>query len=687
MKKIVFSFAVLTLLLVLSAAPGAAKKNKNARQAAQMMRRNQAQRQRAMPASQTAPVANRKGNRKGRATNRSSNQNAPSSAAPARQILVGASGAPPFSQNRAAVAGAASKIDVLVLEKLGQAGQKPNLPAGDELFLRRVYLDAAGRIPTGDEATAFLSSNASDKRAQLIDALLLSEGYVSHNFNWLADMLRVKDKVAKSGPAYAYEEWLKERLVANGAWNQTVYQMMTAEGGLSTVGAAGYLLRDPAMPLDNLSNTLTTFLGANIACAQCHDHPSAPWTQRQFYEMAGFFGDVQTNLVKSNGLVKKVIRQSTKLDESDKKLLARLAAANNAQVQIVPGKKLTFPKDYQYDDAKPGDIVHPALFTWDESDKKNPAFAVDAKNPATRRTAFATWLTHPDNPRFAVTIANRVWQRHFGLGVQEPVTDMDDLNKASNPALLVHLGAEMKRLNFDLREFQRVLFNTQTYQRQSGVSPNLDKGPYLFPGPILRRLTAAQAWDSVLTLAVGSELDRYKLKRAEALQKLVINKPLTVKSLEEKALEMRGQNLKKSAGGYETEDGRTAAAPRFAGMVLARASELEQPGKESHFLRMFGQSDREIADDSSREGGIPQVLMMMNGDVQSVLAHKDALALKSAARLALPERQIESLYLSFLGRRPTVTEKTKVLQAFQQGMTLPELTWVLFNTREFIFVQ
>ena len=335
--------------------------------------------------------------------------------------------------------------------------------------------------------------------------------------------------------------------------------------------------------------------------------------------------------------------------------------------------------------------MHPALFTWDDSDKKSAAYAVDTTDPSKRRESFAKWLTHPDNPRFAVAIANRMWQKNFGLAVQEPISDLDDLSKAFNPPLLVHLAAEMKRLNFDLREFQRVLYNTRTYQRQANITPDLGKGPYLFSGPVLRRMTAEQAWDSVLTLAAGSGLNYYQLKRAEALKPLVIpGQELSIQALEDKATTLRGQNMKNMNPNvlrYETIDGKDAPPPRFVGMILARASELEQPSKESHFLRMFGESDREIADDSSREGGIPQVLMLMNGDVQRVIGNSEALALKSAALQPNKEKQIESLYLSFLGRMPSATEKTKVLNALNQGMTLPELTWVLFNTREFIFVQ
>ncbi len=682
-------FVGLLTVLVMVGTPQvqAAKNNKGAANRASM----QAQRQQQMERQQQ----NRQGaNKRKNDNNRRGNQNearVTRPTAPTKQTLMAAPDAVPLTQSTQQVTASAAKIDALVSEKLSEAKQKPNATASDEQFLRRVYLDAAGRIPTADEAIAFLSSNAPDKRAQIIDALLMSADYRSQSFNWLADMLRVKDKVGKGGPTFTYQEWLKERIAKNSPWNNSVYQMMTAEGRLVNNGAAGYLLRDPGMPLDNLSGTLTTFLGANVACAQCHDHPLAPWTQRQFYEMAAFFGDVDTKVQNGNAIAKKIIKQSKEFDEKDRKMLAALATVNASAVKIVPKKKLTFPKDYKYDDAKPGELVHPVLFTWEDSDKKSAAYAVDTTDPKKRREAFATWLTHPDNPRFAATIANRLWQKNFGLAVQEPIGDLDDLNKASNPQLLVHLASEMKRLNFDLREFQRVLYNTRTYQRQANVTPDLGKGPYLFSGPVLRRMTAEQAWDSVLTLAAGSSLNYYQLKRAEALNPLVIpGDDLSITALEEKAKTMKPQDLRgggPNAMHYKTIDGKEAPPPRFAGMILARASELEQPSKESHFLRMFGESDREIADDASREGGIPQVLMLMNGDVQRVISNSDALAVKSAALQSSKEKQIESLYLSFLGRMPTAAEKTKVLNALNQGMTLPELTWVLFNTREFIFVQ
>ena len=594
---------------------------------------------------------------------------------------------------------AAAKIDELVLAGLTKAGQKPNLPATDEQLVRRLYLDIAGRIPTAPETAVFVDDKSPNKRAKLIDKLLASDGYNSQMFNWIADMLRVMDDYGKGVKTYVYEEWLKDQIAANRPWNAVVHDLLTAEGRLSSSGPVGYLLRDRNMPLDNLSNTLTTFLGANVACAQCHNHPLAPWTQRDFYEMASFFGATDTSYAKANGQAKKLAKKS----EFDPRLLVKILAPNLAEVEGLHKNTVTFPKDYKYTDAKAGEPVAPKLIAWSQDDAKSPAYAVDTTKPEKLREQFANWLTHTDNPRFATTIANRLWKRLFGLAVQEPMTDLDDLTKGANPELLAHLTAEMKRVKFDLREFQRIVFNSQTYQRQASSTPDLSKAQYLFPGPLLRRMTAEQAWDSVLTLVVGPEVDKYKLHRADEIRRMdVPGTTLTTEAILAKAKELtsdpttgakkhggKGGKAGKNGGGTEatSADYDGVPPPRFEGLMLARASELQQPAKEAHFLRMFGQSDRQIADSNSLEGGVPQVLMMMNGDVQKVIASQASMVLKNAAKQKTPELQVESLYFSFLGRRPTIPETQTARRVLSDGLKLADLTWVLFNSREFIFIQ
>jgi hypothetical protein len=590
---------------------------------------------------------------------------------------------------------AAAKIDALVLAGLTKAGQQPNAPATDEQLVRRLYLDIVGRIPTAAETATFVDGKAPDKRSRLIDQLLTSEGYNSQMYNWLADMLRITDDYGKGVKTYVYEEWIKDQIAENRPWDGFVHDLMTAEGRLSNSGPVGYLLRDRNMPLDNLSNTVTTFLGANVACAQCHNHPLAPWTQREFFELASFFGATDTSYTKANGQAKKLANRT----DINRRLLISMLAPNLADVEALHQNKLTFPKDYKYQDAKPGEAVPPKFIEWTKDGTKSPAFAAVPQKPEELRKAFADWLTNVENPRFATAIANRLWQRVFGLAVQEPVTDLDDLSKGANPALLAHLTTEMKRVKFDLREFQRIVFNTQTYQRQASVTPDLGKAPYLFPGPLLRRMTAEQAWDSVLTLVVGPELDKFKLRRADDIKRMDIPGPINAASIIAKAKELTegdgttggkkamARGGKKRIGEVSAADYDGAPPPRFEGLMLARASELPQPAKEAHFLRMFGQSDRQIADTNSREGGVPQILMMMNGDVQKCIASGQSMVLRDAAKQKTPELQAESLYFSFLGRRPTIAETQTAIRVFGEGLKLPDLTWVLFNSREFIFIQ
>ncbi len=609
------------------------------------------------------------------------------------------------------LAQAAARIDTLVNGGLTKAGQQPNPLASDEQFIRRVYLDIAGRIPTKDETVAFLQDTSEKKRAKVIDQLLDSDGFSSHLFNYLADMLRVAD-VAQKARFYTYEDWLKDQVRKNVGWDKIVYAMMTADGHLLDNGATGYLLRDAGMRLDNLSLTLSTFLGANVACAQCHDHPFAEWTQRDFYQMASFFGASETYGVKgAKGGSQMEMRQVLRSID-DKRLqnaAKNIMRVNAMEIVDTGANDMKLPDDYKYSDGKPGDMVKPKLVTWKTEDTRLKSYQ-EAGNTIKKeeelRDTFAKWMTAPDNPRFAMTIANRMWKRAFGVAVREPVTDIDDVNAASNPPLLQHLAAEMVRLKFDMKQFMRLLFNTQAYQREATSYELADNAPYLFQGPILRRMTAEQAWDSCATLVVGNELDRYKANRGEkyaAAMKIDMSKPAQI----EEQIRNAASAMRQYGGGKGNPKAGPAARKRMAmkqaqsgdddtvestppmrdGLVLARASELPQPERDQHFLRQFGQSDRQIADSGSDEGSVPQVMMLMNGDAQRAIGSNESLVVQTAARAGSPEGAIESLYLSFLSRKPKPDELATAKESLNSGLTLKDLTWVLFNSREFIFVE
>ena len=608
------------------------------------------------------------------------------------------------------LAQAAARIDFLVEAGLKHAEQKPNPLATDEQFVRRVYLDIVGRIPTREEALELINDTSVSKRAKLIDKLLASDGANSHLFNYLADMLRVED-VANKGRFYTYEEWLKGRLKDNLGWDRIVKAMMVADGKLLDNGATGYLLRDAGMRLDNLSLTLSTFLGANVSCAQCHDHPFADWTQRQFYEMAAFFGATETvggKPKKGQSMVGKDARQAiAKLEDKRMQLQAKnLLRINSFEVEDDSTNDLHLPEDYKYKDAKPGTLVKPHLVSWSKEDAARPAYRdVTLKEPAQYREQFANWLTSPSNPRFAMAIANRMWKRAFGVAVKEPVTDLDDPSSAYNPPLLEHLAREMVRLKFDLKSFMRLVYNTQAYQREA-TSYEFEAGtPYMFPGPTLRRMTAEQAWDSCAALAVGPAVDHFKSERAEKYAK-AMKIDFTASNLEEQLRNAfaamrdaggpgkggkgkgKGKGPKAKAEENTADEGDVLTRPpMLGGMVLARASELPQPERDQHFLRQFGQSDRQICDSNSDEGNVPQVLMLMNGEAQSVIGSSRSLVVKTAESMKTPDEQIESLYVSFFCRKPKAAEVASAKEALKGGLSLSDLTWVLFNTREFIFVE
>ncbi len=653
-----------------------------------------------------------------------------------------ATAAPQMLAN-ATVAQAAQKIDQLVANGLIKAnatrvsaGKAPiksfNPMANDEQFVRRVYLDIAGRIPNYDEASAFIKDSSPQKRAKLIDQLLESDGYKTHLYNYLAEMLRVKDNFeADNVRGTPYIGWLKEQIAKNTPWDKMVHQMMTATGKMwdklpdgSYNGAAGYLLRDAGMPLDNLANTLTVFLGTDVACAQCHDHPFADWTQMQFYEMAAFFGATTTRLtgrdLKNGDPMQRLMASIEPMIEKSGQDIRRLRngiqnyiRANQAAVKDRDVNTLKLPHDYKYKDGKPGEAVAPKFVTWTAQDKNNPAYKQKKGNEEKLRDSFASWMTHPQNPRFAMTIANRMWKRAFGAGVNEPVTNIDDPENSANPELLKHLAEEMKRVNFDLKQFMRIVYNTRAYQSEA-TTENVALGEvYYFQGPMLRRMTAEQAWDSYMTLVLGQP-DAYKAPLQDLYAKsidmnldtidaqTVLIKYDAYRRMQQKerelmggGLDMAGGDMMMMEGGAKTDTKQVAAADgpgkvlTYEGMRLMRSAEIEQPAPPGHFLTDFGQSPRTLIDGSTKIGNVPQVLMMMNGKAQKMLTSRDSLVFRTMDKVNNPSDKVERMFMTIMNRRPTLQEKEiakrELTSHGEEGYS--NMIWALINTREFMFVQ
>lgn len=617
--------------------------------------------------------------------------------------------------NQAEVANASATIDALVEARLTRLGVPVPPPASDAQFVRRAYLAIIGRIPTTDETMAFLGSTASEKRRVLIDRLVASDARVHHEFTWWADLLRVQSRM-NNRPGQPFIDWLKESLRKNEPYDRMVHTMLTAEGPALAPGngATGFWLRDAGMPLDRVANISQVFLGTQIGCAQCHDHPFDAWKRRQFFEFSAYLhgSDARRQLPGGRDTAKAIKAREKELSDQERQVLRRIGDSIGLRVNSTTKATIALPEDYQYDDAKPKDNVQATVLFG------SAAPVGKGQDP---RATFAQWMTSAENPRFAQVIANRLWQRAFGVGLIEPIDDLRDDSVAVEPELMDFLTRLMIAHQFDVRAFQKTLYHTKAWQRQALRGDHDPAIPPTFAGPLAQRLTAEQMWDSLLTLAV-TDLDRkrgsdaaavhafyndHKDLSADAIIDLAKN---TVKAREiGQQLRKRGDVIRtqlRQSKGKEAETLRTQLTAiqaqrmtldnRFDAMRyrdggqnngLLRAAELSQPSGPGHFLRVWGQSDRELIDNATASPAVTQALHLMNGPLESELFKKDSPLVTTLAKATDDVSRARAVYLTMLSRLPDADE-LRLAAAYLQRYGdegLRDLVWALVNANEFRF--
>lgn len=677
--------------------------------------------------------------------------------APTRSVTKGLS--------QARVRAEAARIDNMLDAALRKAGAEPAPELDDQAFARRAHLTIVGRNPTLAELDAFLADSATDRRDRLVDRLLDSPGRTAHETNGWADLLRARTRLMRQVSGEPFLAWIRGAIATDMPYDEFVRAMLTAEGAAHKEGngATGFLLRDLGMPHDAMANTLRLFLGTRLECAQCHNHPSDKWTQKQFFEMAAFFGGIQYRSPEETARAAATVRTLARDSSRAEQQAARQILQNiDAGIRGTGNGIERLPDDYKYGDAKPkepvfantifgADVRLPRPSQQSTSASRTRAQRTPQRNnaPVTQvesRRHFADWLTARDNPRFAQVIANRMWQRTFGRGLIEPVDDIRDSTKAVHPELMDHLASLVRQLDYDLRQFQRVLLHTKLSRR---AAVDVDAGsiaPFLFEGPVLQRLSAEQLWDSMLALVLD-DLDQ-RLRPADARAREVYDRFDEFAKADETALRatieraalrvsdpqaFRAQQAERAREEAakrmaEQKDLEAKAAPllrdylaarrrddliatqkladeirklgftipgerlqRVAGdndTSLVRAVDMPQPAPASHLLRQFGQSDRETMEGASREGSVPQVLTLMNGFVdQRILASGSALR-RDLEAADTPTARVEVAFLTILGRKPTEAEleawRPVVLLEKEAG--LRDLVWVLCNSSEFKFV-
>jgi hypothetical protein len=314
-------------------------------------------------------------------------------------------------------------IDELIWSKLKSLGITPSPPASDATWLRRVFIDIIGRLPTPAEIREFLADGSTERRAQVIDRLLSRPEYADYWANKWADLLRPNPYRVGVKAVFNYDAWIRDSFRKNKPYDQFVRELITAEGSTWQNGAVT-LFRDRREPDEVTTIVSQLFLGTRLECAKCHHHPFEKWGQEDFYGFAAYFS--------------RVGRKGTGISPP-----------------ISGGEEIFFT-------AQMGSVKHPLT---GEVLPPRPLFgeAKSASADEDPREALARWVTGRDNPYFPRVIVNRVWTDIMGRGLVEPVDDLRTTNPATNAALLEALARSFVEQKYDLKELIRTIVSSYVY--------------------------------------------------------------------------------------------------------------------------------------------------------------------------------------------------------------------------------
>jgi len=354
-------------------------------------------------------------------------------------------------------------IDTLVFSNLRELGVPASPMADDSVFLRRVTLDVAGRLPTAAETSEFLASTAADKRDLVIDRLLASPEHADFFANkWTSLLKNRRDDASDITSNFAFHAWVRDSLLANKPYDQFVREILAATGTvIGNPPVAWYKrVKEPKQQQEDVAQL---FLGVRMQCAQCHHHPFERWSQNDYYGLTAFFSQVGRKPTATRGE-----------DMIFHKRGAATAVNNRTGAAVAP--------------AALGTAI--------------PALAPD-QDP---RLLLADWMAAPDNPFFARALVNRYWKHFFRRGLIEPEDDIRDSNPPTNPELLAALEKYFIESRFDLRGLIRLMVGSSAWQLSSSPLPDnlVDQQNYSRYYP--RRLQAEVLLDAIDDLA-GTRTD------------------------------------------------------------------------------------------------------------------------------------------------------------------------------------
>jgi hypothetical protein len=352
------------------------------------------------------------------------------------------------------------RIDEQLAAQWAKQGIHPVGPASDAEFLRRVYLDLTGRVPSVSEARDFLADPSPDRREQLVERVLADHDHATHFAAvWRQMLLPDGVDLSRYGGSAKFDEWLAERFAANEPYDQLVRELLLAEGRVSESGPLLFYAAARLNPEELAARTSRAFMGVRMECAQCHDHPfDDDISQHDFWSLAAFFA--------------RISRPRGKMEMTSPVLQVR----DNARGDVmIPDSD---------------EVVPPRL-------PESVRDLADDPNGQSRRQELVDWLTTPTNQHFAQATVNRVWAHLFGRGIVEPVDDMRPANLPICPEVLDMLSRDFAASGFDLRRLCRALVLTDAYQLSSAAADSDPARTLVFAQMNMKSFTAEQLYDCI----------------------------------------------------------------------------------------------------------------------------------------------------------------------------------------------
>jgi hypothetical protein len=462
-------------------------------------------------------------------------------------FFCGISSAPLLAETPSAVE-TARELDRIIVSTLLENGIQPAARTSDEDFLRRVSLDLAGVVPAPEQVTLFGLDPDPEKRSKLIDRLLESDRYAQIWASYWKDVIFLRATEMRSRLSHqAFETWMREQLAENRSWDQICTDLLTATGKVQEDGQVGLIFAHSADPQELAAEIGRIFLGIQLSCANCHDHPTDQWKREQFHQLAAFlprvavrredpdspnsFVVVSANQFPRAGAPFDPVALLRTMDRNRDGKLSRnelqgplaqrfdqlLAQADKNKDGLLDAEELAsirppmppqgrgsseyFMPDLN-DPASRGTLMQPVFFLSEVPGPSLPAGADDL----TRRRALAAYVTTPENPWFAKAFVNRIWAELNGAGFTMPIDDMGPEREAQHPAALELLANSFVASGYDIRWLFRTIALTETYQRQLRSPDTTQEDPLRFAAAVPTRLRADQVYvalQDILGLPAG----------------------------------------------------------------------------------------------------------------------------------------------------------------------------------------